>query len=418
MGFLFLFAFLLAAFTGLDLYFYFSWKRYVKSMNWHRAWAYIVLIMLILASLSLILLVVNGNIKFLSVIFERILLVYISLWYLPKLVIIPVIFIKDIIVAAYKRIKNRKFSRSNDIVASKGVAETAENISEVSLKRRKILKTAGWTAAIVPFATVANGAIRTTYNYKIYRIEIPINNLPFALDNLKIVQISDIHSGSFVSDKQIREVRTIINTLQPDILFITGDFVNNSPNEFPLIAEHLSAMEARLGKFAILGNHDHYMSEENHQKLIQNIKNCGFDLLINENRSLNINDTKLQIAGVDDLSFHNHFGNFDVALSGLSDGYVTILLCHDPTQWDNIKGKRHVELTLSGHTHGGQYGIDMFGRVISASSFIYKYNAGLYENKDQFLYVNRGIGTTGPPIRVGVNPEVSYIILKRFVSIT
>ena len=327
MGFIILFIFLLLAFLGLDLYFFFSWKKFIRQQRWHNLCIYFVLGILVSASVSLAMLFINGSFPFLSPIIERILLVFISIWYLPKIVIIPFIFIKDIIffgINKYKKFHFKAPDKSNNINL------TPVNDNAVSNKRRKIVKTAGWALAATPFLSVANGAIRTTYNFKIHRVEIPINNLPFALDGLKIAQISDIHSGSFISDKQIREVRTIVNTIQPDILFVTGDFVNHSPKEYPLIAEHLQAMEARLGKFGILGNHDHYMTDENHQKLIKAIKDSGIDLLINENRVININDTKLQIAGVDDLSFRNKFGNLDAAFSGLSQEYRTILLCHDP----------------------------------------------------------------------------------------
>ena len=179
-----------------------------------------------------------------------------------------------------------------------------------------------------------------------------------------------------------------------------------------IITPFLVNMRARYGVYGCLGNHDHYMSPDQHNQLIKIIRDCGIKLLINENTTIDINGEKLQIASVDNSSYNTNFGDMDKALYGLHDYLPTILLCHDPGEWGkNIKMKTHVDLTLSGHTHGGQMGINVFGKIYTPATIIYDEYAGLYSDKNQYLYVNRGIGTIGPPLRIAIPPEVTLLTL-------
>jgi predicted MPP superfamily phosphohydrolase len=255
--------------------------------------------------------------------------------------------------------------------------------------------------------------IRTTNNFKIHYVDVPISKLPLALNGLKIVQISDIHAGSFTSAKPMTEVLFLIETLQPDLLFVTGDFVNFSHTELPIIMPQLKNLHAKYGVYGCLGNHDHYMSPSDHPSLIDAIQKSGINLLINKNITLNIFNEQLQIAGMDNTSFRMTYGDIHKSLNGLKDYLPTVLLCHDPTNWDKeIRRKTFVDLTVSGHTHGGQIGIEYDELSLSPASLVYKQCAGLYKDKDQYLYVNRGIGTVGPPLRIGIRPEITLITLR------
>ena len=211
----------------------------------------------------------------------------------------------------------------------------------------------------------------------------------------------------------------MINNLKPDIIAITGDFVNSNPDEFLIVNDELKLLRSEYGVFACLGNHDHYMNEKQKVKLKELIKNTGIDLLVNENKILKIKGETLQIAGIDNSSFQLKFGDVNKTLEGLTPGYPTILLCHDPKMWENeIMGKTFVDLTLSGHTHAGQVSLDFTGNYFIPAMWVLKHVAGLYKFKDQHLYVNVGIGTAGPPIRIGIRPEITLITLKSVENFT
>jgi predicted MPP superfamily phosphohydrolase len=209
----------------------------------------------------------------------------------------------------------------------------------------------------------------------------------------------------------------IIKKISPDLVFMTGDFVNFQENEIDKISFEMKQIEAEYGVFACLGNHDHYMFPKEHEIFKSKIRSYGIDLLVNENRTLDIRGNKIQIAGSDNSSWRHNFADFDKTLAGLSKAYPTIMMCHDPSNWDlHINGKRNVDLMLSGHTHGGQFGYNVFGYDLSPVRMFYKQWAGLYKSKDQYLYVNRGLGVVGPPVRIGINPEITHIVLRSPVN--
>jgi hypothetical protein len=275
-----------------------------------------------------------------------------------------------------------------------------------------MIQNTGWILAGIPFFGVIDGAIRTTTNHKVTPIDIHLAKLSQKLNGFRIVQISDLHAGSILSNKSIIELSFIIDSLKPDIITITGDFVNFSPDELDRILPLLRNFRTQHGVYACLGNHDRYMTMAEHETLVNKIRDCGIDLLINQNKSIEIAGEKIQIAGIDNSSYGTQYGDINKTVSGLQEYLPTVLLCHDPNQWDDIREKcRFIDLTLSGHTHGGQIALNIFNNDYSVAKVLYKYNSGLYKSDEQYLYINRGIGTIGPPLRIGIEPEITLITL-------
>lgn len=319
-----------------------------------------------------------------------------TIWYLPKFIIVPFLLISNLIKGVHNILKKEK----------------TQEKTELDIKRRRLLRTGAWALAAAPYAVIAKGAIHTTYNLRLKRISLPIDKLSPAISGFKICHISDLHAGAFPNANMMMETADMINAQHPDIIAITGDIVNFNPNEIAIIADGLKALKSKYGVYACLGNHDHYMSNAEHLQLINSLKNVGIDVLINENRTIQANGASIQIAGIDDLSFKNTFGDFDLAMNNLNPEIPTIMLAHDPTVWGkSIKDKLPIDLTLSGHTHGGQIVFNYLFGSFAPASMMYKYWLGLYSEAGKYLYVNPGLGTTGPPIRIGIPPEVTSITL-------
>jgi len=407
-----------------DLYFLKSWTKFIKEHKWNKLFYQIMwgigIFVFIVSFYSLIMRIIDRMPHQI----ERYLYLTTAIWYLPKIVITPVLIIKDLIKFIIQIFKNFSYKRQNliteDIVNQKSYDNSDEQDFSNSLEkknglsRRKLLKMASWSIAGVPYVMVANGMINTTYDFQIHKSEIPLFNLPKVLDGLRLVQLSDIHAGSFNSQKPMERVAFLVNTLNPDLILITGDFVNFEPDEIPFIYNSLKALKAKYGVFGCLGNHDHYMSLEKQSQLIEILQSAGINLLINSNIKIEIEKEQLQIAGMDNSSERIQFGDLGKALDGLNNDEPIILLSHDPINWDReVRSQTKVDLMLSGHTHGGQIGIEIFGQTITPSRIVYKQYAGLYRYRDQYLYVNRGIGTVGPPVRVGIPPEISLHILRK-----
>jgi uncharacterized protein len=272
------------------------------------------------------------------------------------------------------------------------------------------------------FSAIIYG-MRNRYNYKVHTVAIPIANIPEALKKLRIVQISDIHSGSFTNLQAVEAGITKILELKPDLIFFTGDLVNNKATEMLPYIEVFSKLKAPYGVYSTLGNHDYgdYYDWKSPRDKVNNLNHLksihhqlGWNLLLNENRILNINNLDLAIIGVENISGSNKFhsyGNFEKACVGTENITHKILLSHDPSHWDKeVKNSdSNIMLTLSGHTHGMQFGIDIPGFKWSPVQYIYKKWAGLYTENDRNLYVNRGFGFLGYSGRVGILPEITAI---------
>ncbi|MEM6771509.1 MAG: metallophosphoesterase, partial [Bacteroidota bacterium] len=279
-------------------------------------------------------------------------------------------------------------------------------VTERDTSRSRFLAKAALVAGGVPLATLTYGIVRNAYRYRRFAVDIPIANLPDGLDGLKIVQISDMHSGSWTKSEPLKDAIALINQEAADIVCFTGDLVNNEATEMLPFIDIFKDIQSKYGVFSILGNHDYgdYIEwpdeaakEANMQLLYKNHADLGWDLLRDENRILEINGTRLAILGVENWGEAFRFpkkGNLEKAAAGIEDCDCKILLSHDPTHWDaKVRpGYPDIDLTLSGHTHGFQFGIEIPGFRWSPAQYIYKQWAGLYRQGKQFLYVNRGLG--------------------------
>ena len=280
----------------------------------------------------------------------------------------------------------------------------------------------------IPVLSLSYGMARNPYRYKLLKTRVPVKNLHPDLEGLKIIQISDIHSGSFLFKEPVERSIEIINAEKPDIVFFTGDLVNSLASEMEPFVEMFSKIQAPLGVYSILGNHDygdyHQWSNpadkaKNFEDLKAMHKKLGWDLLLNEHRQINIKGTFFNVIGVENYSASARFpkyGDLVKSTSGMQKDTFNVLLSHDPSHWDDQVNKDYpeIDLTLSGHTHGFQFGVEIPGYwKWSPIQYVYPQWAGLYDKGDQYLYVNRGLGYLGYPGRVGILPEITLLTLHQ-----
>jgi predicted MPP superfamily phosphohydrolase len=299
--------------------------------------------------------------------------------------------------------------------------------NKISISRIDFLKKTALIASIIPFSTLMFGVLKSAFDYTIHNQKLKIPNLPNAFKGLKIVQISDIHTGSFISKAPLEKAIKIIEDQQPDIIFFTGDLVNEITEEALPFMDTLSKIKAPLGVFSILGNHDYgdyfYQKDDTEGKLhnynLMKVvhRKLGWNLLLNKNYILKKDNERLAIIGVENWGSELRFpkyGDIDKAKEGCLTDDVKLLLSHDPSHWDSHVTTNHPDIaaTFSGHTHGMQFGIEIPGFKWSPSQYIYKNWAGLYAEKNQQLYVNRGLGFLGYPGRVGILPEITVFTLS------
>ncbi len=292
--------------------------------------------------------------------------------------------------------------------------------------RRKFISQLALGLAAIPFASFIYGIIQGKYNYKVLKYQLSFKDLPDAFDGFTITQISDIHSGSFTNKEKIKYGVDLINQQKSDIMLFTGDIVNNKADEMDNWMDVFDKLEAKEGKYSILGNHDYgdYMDWKNPQDKIDNFqkvkdihKKIGFDLLLDEHRYLEKDGQKIALLGVENWGKgFNQAGDLKKASKNIKKEDFKILMSHDPSHWEEIvkKDDFNYHLTLSGHTHGLQMGIEIPGWLKwSPSQFVYKQWAGLYEEAGRFINVNRGFGYHAFPGRVGIWPEITVIELKK-----
>jgi len=281
-------------------------------------------------------------------------------------------------------------------------------------------------AACLLFVLLLYGIVFGKYRYQVKEVEIKSANLPKAFDGYRIVQVSDVHSGTFDSISQVQKGIDLINTQNPDLVLFTGDLVNNLASEIEPFIPLFHSIQSRDGKFSILGNHDYgdYVQwrsatdkVNNLECLIQNHAKMGFQLMRNSAERINKKGEHINLLGVENWGKppFQQLGDLERATQNIAAHEFTILMSHDPSHWDyQVKiHNKEINLTLSGHTHGMQLGIDWLGVKWSPVKYRYRKWAGLYTENNRHLYVNRGFGFLGWPGRLGIWPEITLITLKK-----
>lgn len=293
--------------------------------------------------------------------------------------------------------------------------------------RRRFLSLVAIGMAAVPFSALLYGMYKGKYNFKVLKYNLEFDDLPDSFHGYRITQISDIHSGSFDNREKIEYAVDLVNRQKSDLLLFTGDMVNNKAEEMVPWKELFSTLEAKDGKFSVLGNHDYgdyveWDSEDAKAKNLEDLKiiqkEMGFELLLNESRFLQKGSDRIALLGVENWGKggFKKAGDLKKAAANVLENDFKILMSHDPSHWEEqvINDSYHYHLTLSGHTHGMQFGIEIPGWIKwSPVKWRYKYWAGIYEEIGQYINVNRGFGFLGYPGRVGIWPEISVITLKR-----
>jgi predicted MPP superfamily phosphohydrolase len=297
------------------------------------------------------------------------------------------------------------------------------------ISRGKFLKTIGLASGALVFSGMIIGAVKWAYDFRFRRELVRFPMLPRQLDGVKMIQISDLHLGSWSNKTALLEAVEEINAEDPDFIFFTGDLVNFLTQEAYIYKHTLSQLKARFGVFAVLGNHDYgdYVKWDSPKEKEQNLrdleilyKDMGWHLLRNESKLVQVNNIPIAIVGVENWSAYNRFpkyGDLDKALEGTEVALFKVLLSHDPTHWDKVVSQKYpnIGLTLSGHTHGFQFGVEFKNFKWSPAQYMYKRWAGLYSNPatdtPQYLYVNRGLGMIGYPGRIGILPEITVLEL-------
>lgn len=397
-----------------DLYFYFGVKSifsssryssYFKTGYWTLSGIYYVLLLIT------IIIVVSGfdGGKLQKTIGQM----FFFALFIPKILASSVLIIDDLV--RILRIVINFFSNNQEIPA----VQKVEGVSRLRFLQMSALGTFG-----VFLSSMTYGIVRGAYNYTVHKQTIKIDQLPDEFVGMKIAQISDLHVGSFLSLDPMKEAVNIINNQDVDMLFFTGDLVNDRAEEAEEYIDVFKKIKHKV--YSVMGNHDYpeyvYPKEDvasrkhNFDLMMDVQKKMGFELLMNENRIIERNGKKLAVVGIENWggSF-SKYGDLKKAMIGAEDADVKLLLSHDPSHWDLEvkKSYKDIDVMFSGHTHGMQFGIEAFGMKFSPVQWRYKQWAGLYKEDNQQLYVNRGLGFVGYPGRVGISPEITIIELSK-----
>lgn len=276
------------------------------------------------------------------------------------------------------------------------------------------------------FGTIFYGIFWGRYDLNVEKTDLYLDQWPGQLDGFTIVQLSDIHLGSFGKNPEVLEnTARIITRLNPDLLLFTGDLVNNFSEEIKGFEPYLKQLTGRYGKYGILGNHDYgdysnwpdsASKRKNLEQIESGLTDAGFILLLNSWDKIQVKDTSFALIGVENWGHppFPQYADLGVAMKGIPDHLFKILMSHDPAHWNSkVVPETDIQLTLSGHTHGGQFGIKIAGIEFSSIYFIQKNWGGLYVSDNQFLYVNRGLGTIGYQGRIEMRPEISLLTIYR-----
>lgn len=330
--------------------------------------------------------------------------------YLPKIVMTVILLGEDVFRLAEGSINYLIDNNSN---------------SKFLPSRRKFVSQIGLGLASIPFLSLIYGIFEGRYNYKVIKQAIHFPDLPDAFNGFTITQISDVHSGSFDNPEKINYAVDLVNEQNSDMILFTGDIVNTHAKEMhPWLETFNRIKKHEYGKFSVLGNHDYgeyvtWPSQSDKDKNFEDIKKLygqiGFQLLLNEHTFIEKEGDKIALVGVENWGKNfKQAGDLKKAAQALGKEDFKILMSHDPSHWNEVvqHDDKHFQLTLSGHTHGMQFGIEIPGYFKwSLAQYVYKQWAGLYENLGRYVYVNRGFGFHAYPGRVGIMPEITVIQL-------
>ena len=334
--------------------------------------------------------------------------------YVPKIVITLVLLGEDIF-------------RAGVGIVNYFIENPNTTTNSVIPSRRKFVSQLAVGLAAVPFLSLIYGIFEGRYNFKVFKQTVFFPDLPDAFDGFRVTQISDVHSGSFDNPEKISYAIDLVNEQNSDMILFTGDIVNTHATEMhPWLETFNKIKEPKYGKYSVLGNHDYgeyvtWPSEEKKEENFEAIKKLygqiGFQLLLNEHTYIQKGDDKIALVGVENWG-HNFkkAGDLNKASQNVHQDDFKVLMSHDPSHWEyEIKNHpKNFHLTLSGHTHGMQFGIEIPGYFKwSLAQYVYKQWAGLYENAGRYVYVNRGFGFHAYPGRVGIMPEITVIELKK-----
>jgi uncharacterized protein len=338
--------------------------------------------------------------------------------YISKFVAILFLFIADII-----RFFQWIWLKISQLASNKTETPAVEN----TITRSQFLTKTAMVASTIPAISLTWGILSGAHDYRIRHVKLKLKNLPKGFEGMKIGQLSDIHSGSFFNKTAVKGGVEMLMREKPDAIFFTGDLVNNVATEVNDFINIFDKIKAPLGVFSTLGNHDYgdyvqWDSKDAKRKNLQDLmaahKQLGWDLLMDENRFLTQSNEKISIIGIQNWGAGARwpkYGNLEKAKIGTEEIATKLLLSHDPSHWNAQVLPKHkdIDVMFSGHTHGMQFGIENELFKWSPSQYVYKQWAGLYQENDQQIYVNRGFGYLGYPGRVGILPEITIFELQR-----
>ncbi|MDF2455974.1 MAG: metallophosphoesterase [Cytophagaceae bacterium] len=296
-----------------------------------------------------------------------------------------------------------------------------------AIPRSQFISAVGLTLASIPFVSMIYGVLVGAHDYRVRKVKIALKNLPAAFEGFKILQLSDIHSGSFTNPELVEKGVNMAIAQKADVVFFTGDLVNNIADEVGDYKKMFARLKAPMGVYSVLGNHDYgdYVEwptasakRDNLDRLIETHKEMGWDILMNEHRILKKGNDQIAVIGIENWGAKGRFpkyGKMKEAVRDMPQVPVKLLLSHDPSHWDAqvIPEYSDVDVMFAGHTHGMQFGVEIAGIKWSPVKYMYEQWGGLYQKGKQFLYVNRGFGYIGFPGRVGMPPEITVVELVR-----
>lgn len=357
---------------------------------------------------------ISFGVDFQSSLFRRVLLPFFFVNYITKLFVAFFLSLDDVVRALRWSLRQVVRALSNDIPISTDMA------------RSTCLTKAAMAAAVVPVLTMSYGIVVGAHDYRVRRVKVKLPRLPRSFHGLRIGQLSDIHCGSFFNKTAVKRGVAMLLEEKPDIIFFTGDLVNNTADEVNAYMDVLDKIQAPLGVYSILGNHDYgdYVrwispdaKKQNFHAMCAIHQQLGWQLLMNAHQVIARGSDQLAVIGVENWGTGGFpkYGQLDHAYRGTENIPIKLLLSHDPSHWDAQIRPHYpdIDITFSGHTHGGQLGIEVGSFKWSPVQYRYEQWAGLYREGTQYLYVNRGYGYIGYPGRVGIAPEITIMELEK-----